>query len=135
MGMILRKWVPQVEILGHLSTGGFISHCGWNSCMKSISMGVPIGAWPMHSDQPINAVLITEVLKVGVAVMEWRQRDESVTSSMITKAVMKLMASEEGDEIRKRTEEMGKALLRSVSKGGDSRLELDYFVAHITREG
>ena len=29
-------------------------------------MGVPIAAWPMHSDQPRNTVLITEVLKIGI---------------------------------------------------------------------
>ena len=66
-GMVVREWVPQVKILGHPSTGGFMSHCGWNSCVESISMGVPIAAWPMHADQPFNAVLITKVLKVGVA--------------------------------------------------------------------
>ncbi|PON90345.1 UDP-glucuronosyl/UDP-glucosyltransferase [Trema orientale] len=135
MGMVVRECVNQMEILGHPSIGGFMSHCGWNSCVESISMGVPIAAWPTHSDQPINAALITEVLKVGVAVMEWRQRDELVTSSMIAEAARKLMASEEGDEIRKRTEAMSKAVNSSVSKGGDSRLEWDSFVAHITREG
>ncbi|PON77823.1 UDP-glucuronosyl/UDP-glucosyltransferase, partial [Trema orientale] len=135
MGMVVREWVSQVGILGHRSTGGFMSHCGWNSCMESISMGVPIAAWPMHSDQPFNAVLITDVLKLGVVVMEWRQRDELVSSSMITMAVRKLMASEQGDEIRKRAEKMGKAVKCSISKGGDSRSEWDSFIAHITRKG
>ena len=69
VGMVVREWVPQLEILGHPSIGGFMNHCGWNSCMESISMGVPIAAWPMHSDQCMNAVLITQVLKVGVTIM------------------------------------------------------------------
>lgn len=56
VGMVVRDWVPQLEILEHVSTGGFLSHCGWNSCMDSMSMEVPIAAWPMHSDQPKNAV-------------------------------------------------------------------------------
>ncbi|PON41456.1 UDP-glucuronosyl/UDP-glucosyltransferase [Trema orientale] len=135
MGKVVRKWVPQVEILGHPSTGGFLSHCGWNSCMESITMGVPIATWPMKWDQPFNAVLITEVLKVGVAVMEWRQRDEVVTSSRISEAVRKLMASEYGDEIRKRVVDMGEAVKQSIAEGGDSRSEWDSFFAHITREG
>ncbi|KAI3471703.1 hypothetical protein Pfo_028353 [Paulownia fortunei] len=71
MGMVVRDWAPQPEILAHPSTGGFMSHCGWNSCIESITMGVPIAAWPMHSDQPTNAVLVTEILKVGLAVREW----------------------------------------------------------------
>ncbi|XP_062086553.1 zeatin O-glucosyltransferase-like [Humulus lupulus] len=134
VGMVLRNWVPQVKILEHSSTGGFMSHCGWNSCMESLTMGVPMAAWPMHSDQPMNVVLITEVLKAGVAVMEWKQRDELVTSSMIAMAARKLMASKEGEEIRVRVEELSKAVERSLNEGGDNCLEWDSFVAHITRE-
>ncbi|TXG70329.1 hypothetical protein EZV62_005264 [Acer yangbiense] len=74
MGMIVRDWTPQLEILGHPSTGGFMSQCGWNSCLESLSMRVPIVAWPMHSDQPKNAVLISEVLRVGVIVKKWTHR-------------------------------------------------------------
>ncbi|PON41457.1 UDP-glucuronosyl/UDP-glucosyltransferase [Trema orientale] len=133
-GIVVREWVPQVEILGHPSTGGFMSHCGWNSCIESISMGVPIATWPMHFDQPTNAALITKVLKVGVAVVEWRQRDDLVNSSLISKAVIKLMASEEGDEIRRRVVEMSEEIKHAVAEGGDCRLEWDCFVSHITRE-
>ncbi|KAK4375182.1 hypothetical protein RND71_005859 [Anisodus tanguticus] len=49
-GIVVRNWAPQLEILGHSSTSGFINHCGWNSCMESISMGVPIASWPIHVD-------------------------------------------------------------------------------------
>ncbi|KAK4404841.1 Zeatin O-glucosyltransferase [Sesamum angolense] len=106
-GLIVREWAPQLEILGHPSTGGFISHCGWNSCIESISMGVPIAAWPMHSDQPRNAVLITKVLRIGVEIKDWSRRDEVVSSRTVEKSVRRLMASGEGDEIRKRAEELG----------------------------
>uniref|UniRef100_A0A803P703 Uncharacterized protein n=1 Tax=Cannabis sativa TaxID=3483 RepID=A0A803P703_CANSA len=121
MGMVVREWVPQVEILGHSSTGGFMSHCGWNSCMESLSMGVPMVAWPMHSDQPMNGLLITELLKVGVGVIEWSQREELITSSMISRGVRRIMGSdsEEGDEIRKRAVEIGVAVKRSVVEGVD----------------
>uniref|UniRef100_A0ABL6V3E6 Glycosyltransferase n=1 Tax=Cannabis sativa TaxID=3483 RepID=A0ABL6V3E6_CANSA len=135
MGMVVREWVPQVKILGHSSTGGFMSHCGWNSCMESIGMGVPLLTWPMQSDQPFNALLITKVLKVGVAVMEWSQRNELVTSSMISRGVRRIMGSdsEEGDEIRKRVVEMSEGVKQSVEEGGDCRLEWDSFIGHITR--
>lgn len=133
MGMVVRDWAPQLEILGHPSTGGFMSHCGWNSCMESISMGVPIVAWPMHSDQPRNTVLITKVLKLGLVVKEWERREELVTSSVVEKAVRRLMVSEEGNDMRTRAAELGGTVRRSMDKGGVSRMELDSFVAHITR--
>ncbi|KAA8517144.1 hypothetical protein F0562_017437 [Nyssa sinensis] len=106
-GMVVREWAPQLEILGHPSTGGFMSHCGWNSCMESITMGVPIAAWPMHSDQPRNAVLITKLLKVGVVVKDFALKDDLVTSLTVKKTVKRLMASKEGDEMRTRATEVG----------------------------
>ncbi|XP_059657228.1 zeatin O-glucosyltransferase-like [Cornus florida] len=132
-GMVVRDWAPQLQILGHKSTGGFMSHCGWNSCMESISMGVPIAAWPVHSDQPRNTMLITKLLKVGLVVKDWARRDELVSSSMVETAVKSLMVSKEGDDLRKRVVEMSGAVKRSVQEGGVSRMELDSFVAHITR--
>ncbi|GFY84757.1 hypothetical protein Acr_03g0015310 [Actinidia rufa] len=134
VGMVVRDWAPQVEILGHPSTGAFMSHCGWNSCLESITMGVPIAAWPMHSDQPKNAFLLIDILKVGLVVNRWEHRDELVTSTTIAEAVTRLMASKEGEELRKRAEELGVATRKSVEEGGVSRMELDSFVAHITRK-
>ncbi|KAK4432110.1 Zeatin O-glucosyltransferase [Sesamum alatum] len=133
VGMVVRDWAPQPEILAHKATGGFISHCGWNSCIESISMGVPIAAWPMHSDQPRNTMFVTQVLKVGIVVREWDQRTEIVRASAIEKMVRRLMTSEEGEEIRKRAEELAATLRQATEPGGASRLELDSFVAHITR--
>ncbi|KAL3755262.1 hypothetical protein ACJRO7_002329 [Eucalyptus globulus] len=133
LGVVVRDWAPQLEILGHPATGGFLSHCGWNSCMESISMGVPILAWPMHSDQPLNAVLITQVLKIGLIVKDWMSPDDVVKSSAIEGAVKALMASEEGEEARKRAAELGAAVRGSMDEGGVSRAELDSFIAHISR--
>ncbi|KAJ8551949.1 hypothetical protein K7X08_028392 [Anisodus acutangulus] len=132
-GLVMRDWAPQLEILGHVSTGGFMSHCGWNSCMESISMGVPIAAWPMHSDQPRNAVMITEGLKIGISVREWEKRNEVVPAETVEKAVRTLMASPEGEEMRQRAAELKEAVKLSVMEGGVTQKEMESFVAHITR--
>ncbi|KAK9671094.1 hypothetical protein RND81_12G006600 [Saponaria officinalis] len=132
-GLVIREWAPQLEILAHPSTGGFLSHCGWNSCMESISMGVPIAAWPMHYDQPKNSVLVTQVLGIGTLVRDWGDRTNVIASTTIENVVVKLMMSEEGREIRRRAAELGRRVQESVAKGGSSRLEVDNFIAHITR--
>ncbi|KAL7138444.1 hypothetical protein ABFS83_10G164600 [Erythranthe nasuta] len=132
-GMVVRDWAPQVEILAHESVGGFMSHCGWNSCFESLVMGVPVAAWPMHSDQPLNAVFLTEVLRVGVVVREWARREEVVEAAVIGKAVERLVASEEGDEIRRRAAELSAAVKKSMEDGGECSREMDSFIAHITR--
>ncbi|KAL2225979.1 UNVERIFIED_CONTAM: Zeatin O-glucosyltransferase [Sesamum indicum] len=130
-GVVVRDWAPQLEILCHPSTGGFMSHCGWNSCLESISMGVPMATWPLHSDQPGNAVLMTQVLKIGVQVKCWSRQDELVSSLTVETAVRKLMMSEEGDWVRKRAAELGDAVKKSV-EGGVIRKEIDSFIDHIT---
>ena len=133
-GLVVREWAPQLEILSHRATGGFMTHCGWNSCMESLTMGVPVAAWPMHSDQPRNTVLMTAVLQVGVVVKEWgRKREEVVAAATVEAAVRRLMVSEEGMVMRRKAEWLGEAVRRSVEDGGDSRRELEAFVAHITR--
>ncbi|XP_062006129.1 zeatin O-glucosyltransferase-like [Rosa rugosa] len=132
-GVVVRDWAPQLEILSHNSTAWFLSHCGWNSCMESLTLGVPIACWPMHSDQPRNTTLVTRVLKVGLVIRDWERRNELITSSMVKDGVEKLMGYGEVDEIRKKARELGAAVRGSMVEGGDSRVELSSFIAHITR--
>ncbi|XP_057784553.1 zeatin O-glucosyltransferase-like [Salvia miltiorrhiza] len=132
-GIVVRDWAPQLEILAHRSTGGFMTHCGWNSCFESMIYGVPVAAWPMHSDQPLNAILLTEVLGIGVVVREWEAREEVVGAAVIEDVVGRLLSTEEGAEIRKRAEEVSAAVRKSMEEGGELCRELDCFIAHITR--
>ncbi|KAI3744124.1 hypothetical protein L1987_57200 [Smallanthus sonchifolius] len=132
-GLILRSWAPQLEILEHFATGGFMSHCGWNSCMESISMGVPMATWPMHSDQPRNAFFITNVLKIGIVVKNWERRNELVTADVVAEVVKRLMGSEEGAEMRRRAGELGGEVRESVAEGGVSRMEMDSFISYVSR--
>ncbi|GFS43027.1 UDP-glucosyl transferase 72E1 [Actinidia rufa] len=46
-GLVVEDWAPQAQILAHSSTGGFVSHCGWNSILESLKFGVPVIAMPM----------------------------------------------------------------------------------------
>ncbi|KAH6759847.1 hypothetical protein C2S51_016796 [Perilla frutescens var. frutescens] len=64
-GLIIKGWAPQLMILSHTSTGGFLSHCGWNSTVEAISCGVPILAWPIRGDQFYDAKLVVKYLNVG----------------------------------------------------------------------
>eukprot|EP01018_Ginkgo_biloba_P004663 Gb_26407 [translate_table: standard] len=63
---LIRGWAPQLMILSHPSTGGFLSHCGWNSVLESISHGVPIIGWPIAVEQFYNSKLLEEEVGVGV---------------------------------------------------------------------
>lgn len=54
-GLVVRDWVEQREVLGHGGVWAFMSHCGWNSVLESISAGVPVAACPLQADQHLNA--------------------------------------------------------------------------------
>ncbi|CAN4097842.1 unnamed protein product [Withania somnifera] len=131
-GMVVRSWAPQLEILGHPSTGGFLSHCGWNSSMESISMGVPMAAMPMTVDQPYHTLLVTNVWKIGVSVWSWARRKETVPAVAIEKAVKTLMGSPEGKEMRQRVVELRDKIKNSVSHGGLAQKEMESFISYIT---
>lgn len=132
-GLVVRDWAPQLDILAHPSIGGFMSHCGWNSCIESMSMGVSIAAWPMHSDQPNNTVLVTKILKVGIVVNDWCPREQVVAAVVVETSVRRLMCSKEGEEIRKRAVAMGRRIRKAVGDNGITQMEMESFIAHISR--
>ncbi|KAH8103099.1 UDP-Glycosyltransferase/glycogen phosphorylase [Cristinia sonorae] len=69
---ILTRWSPQQTLLSHPALGWFVTHSGQNSALEAISAGVPMICWPFSSDQPSNAVLLTEVHDVAYELLEVR---------------------------------------------------------------
>lgn len=67
-GLVVSDWVDQRSILAHPTEGGFLSHCGWNLVLESLSMGVHLLAWPMGAEQPLNAEYVAVALKAGLMV-------------------------------------------------------------------
>ncbi|CAN8271318.1 unnamed protein product [Cochlearia groenlandica] len=126
-GLIVSDWVDQWEILSHESVKGFLSHCGWNSTQESICVGVPLLAWPMMAEQPLNAKMVVEEIKVGVRV---ESEDGSVQGFVnreeLSGKVRELMEGETGKIARKNVKEyskMAKAAL--VQETGSSWKNLD----------
>lgn len=121
---MLCGWAPQVEVLGHKSTGGFVSHCGWNSILESLWYGVPIVTWPLYAEQQVNAFLIARDLGLGVELrLDYVYGSgDFVSADEIERAVTGLM---DGDsEIRKRVVEMSEMCRRAVDDGGSSSTSL-----------
>lgn len=47
---LLVGWCSQLEVLSSESMGCFFSHCGWNSTVEALSLGVPMVAIPQWTD-------------------------------------------------------------------------------------
>ncbi|XP_047068069.1 putative cis-zeatin O-glucosyltransferase [Lolium rigidum] len=132
-GLVITGWAPQLEILAHGATAAFMSHCGWNSTMESLSHGKPILAWPMHSDQPWDAEFLCKYLKVGLLVRPWEKHSEVVPAAAIQGVIEEAMVSDNGMAMRHRAKVLGEAIRASVADGGSSSKALNDFVAYITR--
>ncbi|KAL4602037.1 hypothetical protein ACB092_10G024100 [Castanea dentata] len=98
-GMIV-PWCSQVYVLSHPSMGCFVTHCGWNSTLEGLFLGVPMVAFPQWTNQETNAKLIEDVLKKAVKVTT--NNDGIVVGDEI-KRCLELVAGdgERGKEMRR----------------------------------
>ncbi|CAN6249681.1 unnamed protein product [Urochloa humidicola] len=133
VGLVITTWAPQLEILAHSATAAFLSHCGWNSAMESLSHGKPMLAWPMHSDQPLVAELVCKYLKVGIMVRPWEQHNAITPTGAICEVIERAMVHHEGLAVRHKAKGLQESIRTSVAKGGSSRKDLDDFIAYIIR--
>nr|GMD58839.1 anthocyanidin 3-O-glucosyltransferase 5-like [Ipomoea batatas] len=108
-GLVVPEWAEQTLILKHPSIGGFLSHCGWNSTLESITNGVPMIAWPLYAEQRQNATMLTEEL--GVAIRP---------TKLPTKGVIAREEYEEGKEMREKVEKLRISAEKAISTGGSS---------------
>ncbi|KAI4327560.1 hypothetical protein L6164_020005 [Bauhinia variegata] len=117
VGLVVPMWAPQAEILAHPSTGGFITHCGWNSTLESIINGVPMVAWPLYAEQKMNAAMLAEEL--GVAVRA-KGTEGVVGREQILKLVRRIMVEKEGKAMREKVKELKRSGDKALSNVGSS---------------
>nr|XP_010918860.1 UDP-glycosyltransferase 92A1 [Elaeis guineensis] len=128
-GFLVHGWAPQPEILSHPSTGAFLSHCGWNSVLESLSQGVPIIGWPLLGDQLFNSKMMEEEMGVCVEIARGRGADALRNGWKGVKEAIELVmgGTEEGREMRRKAskirEMMAGALKGSSFKAMENFLE------------
>nr|GMD58838.1 anthocyanidin 3-O-glucosyltransferase 5-like [Ipomoea batatas] len=113
-----QRFIWVALILKHQSTGGFLSHCGWNSTLESIKNGVPIIVWPLYTEQRQNATLLTEL---GVAIRPKKLPTKGIVGREEVKTLVKTMLqSNEGKEMRERVVKLRMSSEKAISIGGSS---------------
>ncbi|KAK1306339.1 UDP-glycosyltransferase 92A1 [Acorus calamus] len=124
-GIVVRGWAPQQEILSHASTGAFLSQCGWNSVLESLTNGVPLIGWPIEFEQSINVKMLEE--EKGVCVEVARGNDSAVDRVHVEKTIRSVVGRK-GEEMRRKAREFGRALREAVEEGGASVRAMDDFL-------
>ncbi|GJX85711.1 UDP-glycosyltransferase 90A1-like protein [Tanacetum coccineum] len=128
-GIVVQEWVNQRDILEHEIVKGFVSHCGWNSVLESICAGVPILAWPLSAEQPLNAKFVVDEIKIGVRV----ETCDGIVNGFVKcealeKKVKELMKGEKGKEVRKKVAELRNSAMNAVEEGGRSWRSLNELI-------
>ncbi|KAL2485069.1 UDP-glycosyltransferase 74F1 [Abeliophyllum distichum] len=128
-GLIV-QWCPQLEVLSNKAVGCILSHCGWNSTIEAISLGVPIVAMPMWADQLTNAKFIQDVWKVGVRV----KRDENGIAGReeIEACIREVTDGERAIEIKESCAKWKTLAKEAVSEGGTSDRNISELVSKLT---
>ncbi|XAR72941.1 hypothetical protein NMG60_11019754 [Bertholletia excelsa] len=123
-------WSPQIEVLKHPAVGCFLSHCGWNSLLETVSAGVPVIAYPQWSDQPTIAKLVSDVLIIGVRVRP--NEDGEVTGEEVRRCIEEVVSGPSSEEFRKNAAALKVAARKAVSSDGSSDRNIQLFVDEIT---
>ncbi|XP_058183941.1 mogroside IE synthase-like isoform X1 [Rhododendron vialii] len=129
-GLIV-SWCSQVKVLAHRAVGCFMTHCGWNSTLEALSLGVPMVAVPQWTDQATNAKFIVDVWNVGLRV---KANDKGiVTGEEIEVSVKEVMEGERGNELRRNAACWKELAKEAVDEGGSSANNIDQFVSEIVQ--
>ncbi|XP_030938155.1 UDP-glycosyltransferase 74E2-like [Quercus lobata] len=123
------SWCPQLEVLAHKAIGCFMTHCGWNSTLEALSLGVPMVAMPQWTDQLTNAKFIVDVWKVGVRI----KLDERgiATKEEIELCIREVIGGERGKEMRGNSIRWKELAKEAMNEGGSSDKNIEDFVTKL----
>ncbi|KAL5562256.1 hypothetical protein UlMin_032003 [Ulmus minor] len=126
---LLVNWCPQLEVLANESIGCFVTHCGFNSTLEAISLGVPMVVMPQWTDQSTNAKYVEDVWGVGIRA----RPDEKgiVRRKVVEMCIREVMEGAKGKEIKKNVIKWKDLAREAVSEGGSSDKNIDDFVEKI----
>nr|URQ29614.1 anthocyanidin 3-o-glucosyltransferase [Sinningia speciosa] len=118
------SWAPQLQILAHNCVGVFVTHCGWNSVLESISNGVPMICRPFFGDQKLNGKMVEDAWKIGVTV-----KGGVFTKNETIEALNCIMSSE---EIRENVTKLKDKAIKAVELEGSSTKNFSTLLEIIT---
>ncbi|CAL8106819.1 unnamed protein product [Prunus armeniaca] len=126
-----QSWASQVAVLKKESVGGFVTHCGWNSVLEAVIVGVLMVAWPLYAEQHLNRSVLVNDMEMAISVKQ-REEDGFVFGDELERSVRELMESKKGRKLREKSRKMGDMALAAWSEYGSSTRNLVNFVNSIT---
>ncbi|KAK1611162.1 hypothetical protein QYE76_034835 [Lolium multiflorum] len=127
---VVVEWCDQVKVLSHPAVGCFITHCGWNSTLESVTRGVPMVAVPQWTDQPTVAWLAEA--RMGVAVRAKADGEGVVDQGELRRCVDTVMGDgEAASGIRAQADSWMERANEAIAGGGTSETNLRAFASEL----
>ncbi|KAE8700004.1 7-deoxyloganetin glucosyltransferase [Hibiscus syriacus] len=119
------NWCHQDQVLSHPSVGAFLTHCGWNSTLESISGGKPVICWPFFDEQPTNCLYLCNQWGIGMEISNDVKHDE------VTSIVKIMMEGDKEKMMKNKALEWKKKAEEATNVGGTSYNNLNKFIKDI----
>ncbi|KAK9087859.1 hypothetical protein Syun_030253 [Stephania yunnanensis] len=135
-GNLFIKWSPQLKVLAHEALGCFLTHCGWNSTLEALCIGVPMVGVPQWTDQPMDAKLVEDYWRVGLrARVDHHEEMRISRREEIERGVREVVEGERGREMKREALKWRSLAKEAVSVGGSTDRSIDEFIDKLVRHG
>ncbi|KAL8166456.1 hypothetical protein V2J09_007955 [Rumex salicifolius] len=126
------KYSPQEQVLAHRAVACFLTHCGWNSTMEALSLGVPILAYPQWGDQVTDAKFLVDVFGVGLRMCRGEQDDAVVPRDEVDRILKEATVGPTARRIKANALAWKDKAEAAVHQGGSSDANLQEFIHDVT---
>jgi hypothetical protein len=126
-------WSPQEQVLAHPSVACFVTHCGWNSTMESLTSGMPVVAFPQWGDQVTDAVYLVDVFKTGLRMCRGEAENRVITRDEIEKCLVEATVGPKAVEMKQNALKWKAAAEDAVAEGGSSDRNIQAFVDEVRK--
>ncbi|XP_028787331.1 hydroquinone glucosyltransferase-like [Neltuma alba] len=133
-GFVVQSWAPQIEVLKHESTGGFLTHCGRNSTLEAMVCSKPMIMGPLFAEQRMNAVMLTEQFKVTIRPKVYENKNGIVRREEVARVVKILMEGDEGRKLQTKIPVFKDAAAKALSEDVNSFADLEQEVLTAPQE-
>jgi UDP:flavonoid glycosyltransferase YjiC (YdhE family) len=127
------QWSPQEEVLAHPSVACFITHCGWNSSVEALTLGVPVVAFPQWGDQVTNAKFLVDVFGVGMRLSRGQAENRLILRDEVEKCLLEATVGPKAVEMKQRALKWKAAAAEALAVGGSSDKNIQSFVDEIRK--
>nr|GMD20221.1 UDP-glycosyltransferase 74F2-like [Ipomoea batatas] len=124
-------WCPQLDVLSHDAIGCFVTHCGWNSTLEALSLGVAMVAIPVWTDQSTNAKYVSSVWGTGLRAHP--DNKGVVRKGEVERCLREVMEGDQGKKIIRNTTKWKEIIRKASDEDGSSDRNINEFIAELSQ--